>query len=99
MSQYTYTNSGMTSAIQGLSDETQAIASAISTLEANCQDLVQNWIGPAKNGWYTSKQQWDQAVSSMQSLLGQSSSTLSDMHTGYTNTENNNADGWSGFRI
>lgn len=99
MTQYTYTNSGMTQGVQSLRDETTAIRTAVSTLEANCQDLVQNWIGPAKEGWRTCKQQWDDAVTNMERLLGISSDTLGDMHTGYNTTENANADGWNGFRI
>jgi WXG100 family type VII secretion target len=91
--------SHMNNAADDLRAQTQAIATTISNMEMELNELKKTWIGNDKDVYEQKQKAWDDAVKAMQDMLKSHSALLEEISHAYKGNENNLSQMWSEVRI
>ncbi|MCI4042364.1 MULTISPECIES: WXG100 family type VII secretion target [unclassified Streptomyces] len=89
----------MENAADDMVQQTKAIDSILTNLEAELQELQRSWEGEDK-AVYTEKQaSWNNAVEEMKRILAEHSALLTDVSGSYKYSENSLKSLWESVRI
>ncbi|MEU9386042.1 WXG100 family type VII secretion target [Streptomyces sp. NPDC048279] len=91
--------SHMNNAADDLLQQTKAIATTLSNLEMELNDLKQMWIGEDRNVYDKKQQAWDAAVTAMENILTRNSALLTEVSQNYQYSERSLTDMWSSVKI
>ncbi|MFJ5225927.1 WXG100 family type VII secretion target [Streptomyces sp. NPDC088400] len=91
--------SHMNNAADDMVQQTKAIDSILTNLDAELQSLKESWEGEDR-GVYTDKQTaWNNAVSEMKRILAENSALLTDVSDSYSYSEKSLTQLWETVRI
>ncbi|MFI1398190.1 WXG100 family type VII secretion target [Streptomyces sp. NPDC020681] len=89
----------MNNAADDLIAQTRAIATTLTNLEMELQELIKSWEGEDRD-IYTKKQEaWANAVQAMENMLMKHVELLNDISGSYKYSENALSQLWSGVQI
>ncbi|WP_299531693.1 WXG100 family type VII secretion target [uncultured Streptomyces sp.] len=91
--------SHMNNAADDMVNQTKAIASILTNLEAELQELKNTWQGDDKAMYERKQAAWDNAVDNMKSLLASHSRLLTDVSDNYQYSEKSLTQLWEGVRV
>lgn len=91
--------SHMSNAADDMIAQTKAIATTISNLEMELNELRNTWIGEDRDVYTRKQQAWDNAVKAMETLLTKHSALLTDVSGSYKYSENSLSQIWSSVNI
>ena len=82
---------------QAQTDVTTTVASIdqqLADLKSYLAPIVASWKGQAFDQYQSLQQQWDNALTDLNTVLGQIGSALGEAHVNYLSTEQANASVW-----
>ncbi|MCC8338946.1 WXG100 family type VII secretion target [Streptomyces sp. R1] len=91
--------SHMSNAADDMVQQTKAIATTLSNLEAELGALRNSWIGDDKEQYDRKQKAWDNAVIAMERLLTSHSALLTDVSENYQYSEKSLSSMWSSVQI
>ncbi|MDX2920052.1 MULTISPECIES: WXG100 family type VII secretion target [Streptomyces] len=91
--------SHMENAADDMVQQTKAIDSILTNLEAELQELQRSWEGEDKAVYAEKQASWNNAVEEMKRILAEHSALLNDVSGSYKYSENSLKSLWEGVRI
>ncbi|MFC4467660.1 WXG100 family type VII secretion target [Streptomyces xiangluensis] len=91
--------SQMSNAADDMITQTRAIATTLSNLEMELNDLKNTWIGDDKDVYAQKQQAWDNAVKAMEELLTKHSTLLTSVSENYQYSEQSLTQMWDSVKI
>ncbi|GGZ00857.1 WXG100 family type VII secretion target [Streptomyces poonensis] len=91
--------SHMSNAADDMVQQTKAIASILTNLEAELQELKNTWIGDDKEVYEQKQAAWNGAVEAMKDLLTSHSRLLTDVSENYQYSEKSLTSLWESVRV
>jgi len=82
-------------AAQDLSTAVRDIDGRMNQLEDELRPLQSDWTGRAKDQYAISKQRWNTAIYEMLTVLGQTSSSVTQSNTDYISADQRGADSFT----
>ena len=82
-------------AAQDLSTAVRDIDGRMNQLEDELASLQSDWTGQAKDQYAISKQRWNTAIYEMLTVLGQTSSSVTQSNTDYISADQRGADSFT----
>ncbi|WP_320774401.1 WXG100 family type VII secretion target [Streptomyces sp. CRN 30] len=89
----------MTNAADDMIQQTRAIASILTNLDAELQALKQSWEGDDREVYSEKQAAWNNAVEAMKNLLENHSRLLTDVSDNYQYSEKSLTQLWSEVRV
>lgn len=86
-------------AVEDLQTQSQAIASAIETLNQELSELQNTWIGDDRDVYGEVQSKWNAAVENIRTLLNNHSLALTDISDDYRRSEQSGTQRWQSVRI
>ncbi len=84
---------------QDMIQQSQAIATIVSNLEMELNELKESWIGDDKDVYARVQAAWNQAVENISKLLSTHSALLGDISGDYQRREASRVQSWSTVKI
>src|SRR5215831_15548640 len=84
----------MENAADDMVQQTKAIATTLSSLEADLGELKKTWYGSDAEVYTQKQAAWDQAVKNMEQLLTSHAGLLTDISDNYRYSENSLSQMW-----
>ncbi|MFF2598977.1 WXG100 family type VII secretion target [Streptomyces californicus] len=91
--------SHMENAADDMVQQTKAIDSILTNLEAELQELQRSWEGEDKAVYAQKQASWNNAVEEMKRILAEHSALLTDVSGSYQYSENSLKSLWESVRI
>ncbi|GGZ90982.1 WXG100 family type VII secretion target [Streptomyces bluensis] len=91
--------SHMSNAADDMITQTKAIATTLSNLEMELNELKNTWIGDDKDVYTQKQQAWDNAVKAMEELLTKHSALLTSVSENYQYSEQSLTQMWDSVKI
>ncbi|MCP9206520.1 WXG100 family type VII secretion target [Streptomyces cucumeris] len=91
--------SQMSNAADDMISQTKAIATTLSNLEMELNELKNSWIGDDKDVYTQKQQAWDNAVKAMEDLLTKHSTLLTSVSENYQYSEKSLTEMWGSVKI
>ncbi|WP_371660033.1 WXG100 family type VII secretion target [Streptomyces sp. NBC_00280] len=91
--------SHMNNAADDMVQQTKAIDSILTNLDAELQQLKETWEGDDKNVYGEKQTAWNNAVSEMERILGENSALLNEVSDSYQYSEKSLTQLWESVRI
>ncbi|MGO4749792.1 WXG100 family type VII secretion target [Streptomyces sp. 2MCAF27] len=91
--------SQMGNAADDMITQTKAIATTLSNLEMELNELRNSWIGDDKDVYSQKQQAWDDAVKAMEELLTKHSTLLTSVSENYQYSEQSLTQMWDSVKI
>jgi WXG100 family type VII secretion target len=91
--------SHMNNAADDMVQQTKAIDSILTNLDAELQQLKETWEGEDKNVYGDKQTAWNNAVSEMERILGENSALLNEVSDSYQYSEKSLTQLWESVRI
>jgi WXG100 family type VII secretion target len=91
--------SHMNNAADDMVQQTKAIDSILTNLDAELQQLKETWEGEDKNVYGDKQTAWNNAVSEMERILGENSAMLNEVSDSYQYSEKSLTQLWESVRI
>ncbi|WP_331752477.1 WXG100 family type VII secretion target [Streptomyces chartreusis] len=91
--------SQMSNAADDMITQTRAIATTLSNLEMELNELKNSWIGDDKDVYTLKQQTWDNAVKAMEDLLTKHSTLLTSVSENYQYSEQSLTQMWDSVKI
>ncbi|MFI0513848.1 WXG100 family type VII secretion target [Streptomyces canus] len=91
--------SQMSNAADDMITQTRAIATTLSNLEMELNELKNTWIGDDKDVYAQKQQAWDNAVKAMEELLTKHSTLLTSVSENYQYSEQSLTQMWDSVKI
>ena len=91
--------SHMNNAADDMVQQTKAIDSILTNLEAELQELQKTWEGDDKEVYGKKQAAWNGAVEEMKRILAENSALLTDVSGTYKYSENSLTQLWQSVRI
>ncbi|MFI0510837.1 WXG100 family type VII secretion target [Streptomyces canus] len=89
----------MENAADDMVQQTKAIDSILTNLEAELQELRNTWEGEDRAVYSEKQAAWDNAVETMKRILAENSALLTDVSGTYKYSENSLTQLWQSVRI
>ncbi|KOV57551.1 hypothetical protein ADL01_40195 [Streptomyces sp. NRRL WC-3618] len=91
--------SHMNNAADDMVQQTKAIDSILTNLDAELQQLKETWEGEDKDVYGKKQEAWNNAVSEMERILGENSALLNEVSDSYQYSEKSLTQLWESVRI
>ncbi|WP_030755205.1 WXG100 family type VII secretion target [Streptomyces sp. NRRL F-5135] len=91
--------SHMQNAADDMVQQTKAIDSILTNLEAELQQLQQSWEGDDREAYSEKQAAWNHAVEEMKRILAENSALLTDVSDSYQWSEKNLTSLWQTVRV
>ncbi|NJQ02992.1 WXG100 family type VII secretion target [Streptomyces zingiberis] len=91
--------SQMSNAADDMIHQTKAIATTLSNLEMELNELRNSWIGDDRDVYDDKQKAWDSAVKAMEELLTKHSTLLTSVSENYQYSEKSLSQMWSSVKI
>ncbi|GAA2348822.1 WXG100 family type VII secretion target [Streptomyces kunmingensis] len=91
--------SHMQNAADDMVQQTKAIDSILTNLEAELQELKKSWEGEDKEVYAEKQAAWNGAVEEMKRILAENSSLLTDVSDSYQYSEKSLTSLWQSVRV
>ncbi|MFF7391179.1 WXG100 family type VII secretion target [Streptomyces scabiei] len=91
--------SQMSNAADDMITQTRAIATTLSNLEMELNELKNTWIGDDKDVYAQKQLAWDNAVKAMEELLTKHSALLTSVSENYQYSEQSLTQMWDSVKI
>ncbi|MFI1727861.1 WXG100 family type VII secretion target [Streptomyces acidicola] len=89
----------MSNAADDMVQQTKAISSILTNLDAELTELKNSWVGDDRSVYDQKQASWNAAVDKMQQLLQSHSRLLTDVSENYQYSERSLTQLWDGVRI
>jgi WXG100 family type VII secretion target len=80
---------------QGIQATYRSLVSTLETLESDLQPLIHTWSGAAQTSYLQCKKQWDDAASSLSTVLNSIGTAVGQAHDNYQSAERAAQSNWS----
>ncbi|MGW1505860.1 WXG100 family type VII secretion target [Streptomyces mirabilis] len=90
---------GTESSVSDMQEQSQAIAAIIEQMEMDLAQLKDSWIGDDKDVYADVQAKWDGAVENIRRLLHNHGELLTDISSGYRQSEQSRSQRWGEIQI